>query len=112
MSHHVLYIGHHALYIDHHVLCTSHHVLCMDHHVFYIDHDLLYLDHLLRCFPPGLDFIVAFFGCLICGIVPVPVYPPDPTRYRHDVPRFLDVLEAAEVTTVLVNLFYRYGVLQ
>jgi acyl-CoA synthetase (AMP-forming)/AMP-acid ligase II len=27
-------------------------------------------------YPPGLDFIAAFFGCLYAGVVPVPAYPP------------------------------------
>ncbi len=27
-------------------------------------------------FPPGLDFIVAFFGCLIAGMIAVPMMPP------------------------------------
>ena len=27
-------------------------------------------------FPPGLDFIVAFFGCLIAGTIAVPMMPP------------------------------------
>ncbi|MEO0771185.1 MAG: hypothetical protein AAFY72_17475, partial [Cyanobacteria bacterium J06649_4] len=30
----------------------------------------------LLLYPSGLDFIVAFFGCLYAGIIAVPVYPP------------------------------------
>jgi acyl-CoA synthetase (AMP-forming)/AMP-acid ligase II len=30
----------------------------------------------LLLYPPGLDFIAAFFGCLYAGVVAVPVYPP------------------------------------
>ena len=30
----------------------------------------------LLMFPPGLDFIVAFFGCLIAGTIAVPMMPP------------------------------------
>ena len=30
----------------------------------------------LLMFPPGLDFLVAFFGCLIAGVVAVPMMPP------------------------------------
>ena len=30
----------------------------------------------LLIFPPGLDFIVAFFGCLIAGMIAVPMMPP------------------------------------
>src|SRR5215207_897919 len=32
----------------------------------------------LLLYPPGLDFIEGFFGCLYAGVVAVPVYPPDP----------------------------------
>src|SRR5215203_1005044 len=32
----------------------------------------------LLLYPPGLDFIAAFFGCLYAGIVAVPAYPPRP----------------------------------
>lgn len=30
----------------------------------------------LLLYPPGLEFITAFFGCLYAGVVAVPVYPP------------------------------------
>ena len=32
----------------------------------------------LLLYPPGLEFIAAFFGCLYSGAIAVPVYPPDP----------------------------------
>src|SRR4051794_28688344 len=35
-------------------------------------------DRALLLFPPGLDFIAAFFGCLYAGVVAVPAYPPRP----------------------------------
>jgi len=34
----------------------------------------------LLVFPPGLDYISAFFGCLYAGAVAVPVYPPRRNR--------------------------------
>jgi 8-amino-7-oxononanoate synthase/acyl carrier protein len=34
----------------------------------------------LLLFPPGLDFIEAFFGCHYAGVVPVPAYPPRRNR--------------------------------
>ncbi|XP_051120905.1 uncharacterized protein LOC127244416, partial [Andrographis paniculata] len=37
-------------------------------------------DRVLLVYPPGLDFIDAFFGCIRAGIVPVPVIPPDPSQ--------------------------------
>ncbi|WP_392533894.1 AMP-binding protein [Nostoc sp. C117] len=33
-------------------------------------------DRALLLYPPGLEFIVAFFGCLYAGVMAVPVYPP------------------------------------
>jgi acyl-CoA synthetase (AMP-forming)/AMP-acid ligase II len=33
-------------------------------------------DRALMVFPPGLDFIVALFGCFLAGIVAVPILPP------------------------------------
>ncbi|MEM9290625.1 MAG: amino acid adenylation domain-containing protein [Acidobacteriota bacterium] len=37
-------------------------------------------DRALLLFPPGLDFIVAFLGCLYAGRIAVPAYPPRPRR--------------------------------
>lgn len=39
-------------------------------------------DRALLMFPPGLDFIVAFFGCLMAGVIAVPVMPPRRTSAR------------------------------
>ncbi len=39
-------------------------------------------DRALLTFPPGLDFIVAFFGCLIAGVIAVPMMPPRRTSTR------------------------------
>jgi acyl-CoA synthetase (AMP-forming)/AMP-acid ligase II len=30
----------------------------------------------LLLYPPGLDYVAAFFGCLFAGVVAVPAYPP------------------------------------
>lgn len=35
----------------------------------------------LLFYPPGLEFIAAFFGCLYAGVVAVPVYPPHRNQY-------------------------------
>ncbi|RAM48138.1 MAG: beta-ketoacyl synthase [Hapalosiphonaceae cyanobacterium JJU2] len=34
----------------------------------------------LLLYPPGLEFITAFFGCLYAGVVAVPAYPPRPNQ--------------------------------
>src|SRR6185369_2062723 len=33
-------------------------------------------ERVLLLFPPGIDYIVAFYGCLAAGAVAVPAYPP------------------------------------
>lgn len=37
-------------------------------------------DRALLLYPPGLEFIAAFFGCLYAGVIAVPAYPPHPRR--------------------------------
>ena len=37
-------------------------------------------DRVLLLVPPGLDYIVAYFGCLYAGAIAVPAYPPNPRR--------------------------------
>jgi amino acid adenylation domain-containing protein len=41
----------------------------------------------LLLYPPGLDFIEGFFGCLYAGAIAVPAYPPDPRRLSRTLPR-------------------------
>lgn len=64
-------------------------------------------DRLILCYPPGVDFIVAFFACITSGLVAVPVYPPDPTKGLSDVPRFCDIHEISQCRTALTNSMYR-----
>ncbi len=37
-------------------------------------------DRALLLFPPGLEFLIGFFGCLLGGVVAVPAYPPRSLR--------------------------------
>ncbi len=37
-------------------------------------------DRVLLLFPPGLEYISAFFGCLYAGVIAVPAYPPRNNR--------------------------------
>jgi acyl-CoA synthetase (AMP-forming)/AMP-acid ligase II/acyl carrier protein len=52
----------------------------------------------LLLFPPGLDFIVAFLGCLYAGVVAVPAYPPRPRRGQ---PRLQAIARDARARFVL-----------
>ncbi len=37
-------------------------------------------DRALLLYPPGLEFLVGFFGSLYAGLIPVPAYPPRPQQ--------------------------------
>src|SRR5689334_18365797 len=50
-------------------------------------------DRALLLFAPGLDYIAAFFGCLYAGLIPVPVYPPEPHRLERSLLRLQAVAE-------------------
>jgi acyl-CoA synthetase (AMP-forming)/AMP-acid ligase II/acyl carrier protein len=52
----------------------------------------------LLLFPPGLEFIAAFFGCLYAGVVAVPAYPPRPRRAD---PRLQEIAADAQPAIVL-----------
>ncbi len=54
----------------------------------------------LLMYPPGLEFISAFFGCLFAGVVAVPVYPP---RGNQLMSRVLGIATDAEATFGLTN---------
>ncbi|MFL6194096.1 MAG: non-ribosomal peptide synthase/polyketide synthase [Thermoanaerobaculia bacterium] len=55
-------------------------------------------------FPPGLDFIVGFFGCLYGGVVAVPAYPP---RTRRDDPRLAEIVRDCRPRAVLTTAAVR-----
>ena len=57
-------------------------------------------DRALLLYPPGLDYITAFFGCLFAGVVAVPVYPPRPNRSAE---RLWAIAQDAEATIALTN---------
>ncbi|MCY1020604.1 non-ribosomal peptide synthase/polyketide synthase [Pyxidicoccus sp. MSG2] len=56
-------------------------------------------------YPPGLDYVAGFFGCLAAGVVAVPAYPPDPTRLERTLPRLRAIIQDAQATVVLTTSF-------
>ena len=53
----------------------------------------------LLLYPPGLDFISAFFGCLYGGVVAVPVYPPRRNRSLERIQAIADDADAKVALT-------------
>lgn len=55
----------------------------------------------LLLYPPGLEFVTAFFGCLYAGVVAVPVRPPHPMRPARKLFRLPGIVASAEPRVVL-----------
>ncbi len=55
-------------------------------------------DRMLLLYPPTLEFVSAFFGCLYAGILAVPAYPPSP----RTVGRLLAIVRDSEPAAVLI----------
>lgn len=61
----------------------------------------------LLLYPPGLDYIVAFFGCLYAGVVAVPAYPPRPNR---SMVRLQSIFRDAQSKLALTTLTIMTGI--
>ncbi|GHO83338.1 type I polyketide synthase [Dictyobacter formicarum] len=57
----------------------------------------------LLIYPSGLDFIVAFFGCLYSGIIAVPVYPPSAVRSDRTLTKFRAIAQNVDAQVVLTS---------
>ena len=57
-------------------------------------------DRVLILCQPSLDYIVAFYGCLVAGVIAVPAYPP---RNVKHLPRLQTIANDADVRAVIVN---------
>lgn len=70
-------------------------------------------DRVVLVFPPGLDFVRALAGCLVGGVVPVAVLPPDPMKPAAELDALAlaadDVGAAAILTTRRYDRMRRVG---
>ncbi|ATB38928.1 type I polyketide synthase [Cystobacter fuscus] len=57
-------------------------------------------DRVLLLCPPGLDYIRAFFGCLLASRIAVPAYPPRNNRHML---RLLAIIQDSQATCVLTT---------
>nr|XP_031534568.1 disco-interacting protein 2 homolog A isoform X5 [Vicugna pacos] len=59
--------------------------------------------HVALVYPPGLDLIAAFYGCLYCGCVPVTVRPPHPQNLATTLPTVKMIVEVSKSACVLTT---------
>ena len=57
-------------------------------------------ERVLLLYPPGLDFVTGFMGCLYAGATAVPAYPPRRNRYMSRIDAISDDAQAKGVLTV------------
>ncbi|XP_032527884.1 disco-interacting protein 2 isoform X2 [Danaus plexippus] len=60
-------------------------------------------DHVALIFPPGLDLICAFYGCLYVGAVPVTIRPPHPQNLHTTLPTVRMIVDVSKATLILSN---------
>ncbi|CAN2039052.1 Fatty acyl-AMP ligase [Candidatus Magnetomoraceae bacterium gMMP-15] len=61
----------------------------------------------LLLYPPGLEFISAFFGCLYAGIIAVPVYPPNPASIKKKMEKLNGIISNCQPQIALTTLHIR-----
>jgi thioester reductase-like protein len=63
-------------------------------------------DRLLLAYPPGLEMICAFFGCIRAGLVPVPVYPPSSRGFQSALYKMVHIARDCQAAGVLTSADY------
>ncbi|MEV8378873.1 amino acid adenylation domain-containing protein [Kribbella sp. NPDC056861] len=58
----------------------------------------------LLLYPPGLDYVAGFFGCLAAGAIAVPLYPPTPGRVARTLPRLAAVVADSRARLALTTI--------
>ncbi|MFY2559117.1 amino acid adenylation domain-containing protein [Corallococcus terminator] len=54
-------------------------------------------------YPPGIDYVAAFLGCLYARVIAVPAYPPDISRLNRSLPRLQAILTDARASLFLTT---------
>lgn len=63
-------------------------------------------ERVLLCYKQGIDFIATFLGCLIAGIIPVPLPPMDPARIKSELDKFSALVTDSGAKMVLTDKYY------
>ncbi len=63
-------------------------------------------DRLLLAYPPGLEMICAFFGCVRAGLIPVPVYPPSSRGFQSALYKMVHIARDCQAAGILTSRVY------
>src|SRR6516162_7658457 len=63
-------------------------------------------DRLLLAYPPGLEMICAFFGCVRAGLIPVPVYPPSSRDFQSALYKMVHIAKDCQAAGILTSQDY------
>ncbi|XP_016975857.1 disco-interacting protein 2 isoform X1 [Drosophila rhopaloa] len=58
-------------------------------------------DHVALIFPPGLDLLCAFYGCLYLGAIPITIRPPHPQNLNTTLPTVRMIVDVSKSGIVL-----------
>ncbi|HEY1758129.1 MAG TPA: thioester reductase domain-containing protein [Bryobacteraceae bacterium] len=70
------------------------------------EHRFAAQDRLLLAYPPGLEMICAFFGCVRAGLIPVPVYPPSSHGFQGALYKMVHIAKDCQAAGVLTSKDY------
>src|SRR5271157_3599317 len=63
-------------------------------------------DRLLLAYPPGLEMICAFYGCVRAGLIPVPVYPPSYHGFQGALYKMVQIAKDCQAAGILTSRDY------
>src|ERR1700760_1051093 len=63
-------------------------------------------DRLVLAYPPGLEMICAFFGCVRAGLIPVPVYPPSSRGFQSALYKMVHIAKDCQASGILTSKDY------
>jgi thioester reductase-like protein len=70
------------------------------------EHRFAAQDRLLLAYPPGLEMICAFLGCVRAGLIPVPVYPPSSHGFQAALYKMVHIAKDCQAAAVLTSREY------
>ena len=60
-------------------------------------------DRALLLYPPGLEYVEAFFACQHAGVIAVPAYPPNPAALERTLPRLVAIMQSSGASLILTT---------